>query len=220
MQASYRTRTDSSTLRGVKGGSANLTCVKRYLWIGGAVAVVVILAIGITQIGGGTGSGAPKSAGGSCTARGGETGVAPAIAALHREACRLLPGGPAAFKSRLASLHGHPVVVNKWASWCAPCRTEFPYFQRAERQLGARVAFVGVDSNDNRAAASKFLTQFPVQYPSYDDPSNTVAQVFNGVLASPTTAFYDPSGKLKYIHQGQYESAPKLISDIHRYAMG
>ena len=55
-------------------------------------------------------------------------------------------------------------------------------------------------------------------YPSYEDPSGTVAQVFNGSLAFPTTVFYDPDGKLNYIHQGQYQTATKLMADIRRYA--
>ena len=46
------------------------------------------------------------------------------------------PGGPQAFRKRLASLKGYPVVVNKWASWCAPCRTEFPIFQRQAVDAG------------------------------------------------------------------------------------
>jgi hypothetical protein len=46
-----------------------------------------------------------------------------------------------------------------------------------------------------------------------------VAQVFNGVLAFPSTAFYDASGKLQFLHQGQYLSEGKLLSDIRRYAI-
>src|ERR671936_853689 len=69
----------------------------------------------------------------------------------------LLGGGAAAFRARLRGLRGHPVVVNKWASWCGPCRSEFPYFQRLGVELGRRVAFLGVDGNDNDSDSRRFL---------------------------------------------------------------
>ena len=134
-------------------------------------------------------------------------------------AAQLLGGGPAAFKARLAALRGYPVVVNKWASWCGPCRAEFPDFQRASVKYGKRVAFMGVNGNDNHGDALKFLKQYPTPYPSYEDPSGTIAQVFNAVAAFPTTVFYDRSGKVSFIHQGQYLTGAKLEQDIQRYAL-
>jgi cytochrome c biogenesis protein CcmG/thiol:disulfide interchange protein DsbE len=193
--------------------------VKR-IWIAvGAVALVAVLAIGLSQAKTG-GTGSPKSAAPSKTSVAKELAGAPApLAKLHAQAGQLLGGGPSAFKARLAELRGHPVVVNKWASWCGPCRAEFPDFQASALKYGKRVAFLGVDGNDNHGDAVKFLAQFPVSYPSYEDPSNTVAQVFNGVAAFPTTVFYDRGGKLSYIHQGQYLTGAKLEQDILRYAL-
>jgi thiol-disulfide isomerase/thioredoxin len=183
-----------------------------------AIALVLVVVIGLSQAGGG-GGGPTKSAGGSCGALPAAlTGAPKPLADLHSEGCQLLDGGPKAFKDRLAALKGHPIVVNKWASWCGPCRAEFPHFQKASIALGKRVAFIGVDSNDNYGDAAKFLKAYPVSYPSYKDGSNTVAQVFNGVEAFPTTVFYDASGKLKYVHNGQYMSEAKLRADIARYA--
>src|SRR2546421_4738261 len=112
------------------------------------------------------------------------------LAALHRQASRLLGRGASAFRSRLAALRGYPIVVNKWASWCPPCRGEFPFFQRLSVEHGRRVAFIGVDGNDNDGDASDFLHKFPLTYPSYRDPDLKVSAVFNGVPAFPTTAFY------------------------------
>jgi thiol-disulfide isomerase/thioredoxin len=193
--------------------------VKR-IWIGiGVAALVAVLAIGLSQAGTG-GSEDPKSAAPSATRVSKELAGAPApLAKLHAQAGELLGGGPEAFKARLAELKGYPVVVNKWASWCGPCRAEFPDFQRASVKYGKRVAFLGVDGNDNRDDAKAFLLKYPVAYPSYEDPSNTVAQVFNGVAAFPTTVFYDRDGKLAYIHQGQYLTGAKLEQDIKRYAL-
>jgi cytochrome c biogenesis protein CcmG/thiol:disulfide interchange protein DsbE len=130
--------------------------VKRYLIPAGAIALVAVLAIGLSQAGGG-GGGSSKSLGGSCTAPRAPAGAPAPLASLYKQACQLLPGGPKAFKDRLASLRGYPVVVNKWASWCGPCRAEFPLFQRATRTLGRQVAFLGVNSNDNNGDAGRFL---------------------------------------------------------------
>jgi thiol-disulfide isomerase/thioredoxin len=145
-------------------------------------------------------------------------GSPPALAALHAQAGRLLDGGASAFRHRLDALHGHPVVVNKWASWCGPCREEFPFFQRLSVDLGRRVAFLGIDAEDKRNSAERFLRKYPVRYPSYSDEHQKVAAVFGGTLAFPTTAFYDARGRLAYVHQGAYATEAKLRQDVARYA--
>jgi cytochrome c biogenesis protein CcmG, thiol:disulfide interchange protein DsbE len=145
-------------------------------------------------------------------------GAPPPLASLHRESNRLLPGGAEAFRARLRTLRGYPVVVNKWASWCAPCRQEFPFFQRVSVDLGRRVAFLGVDAQDNAGDAREFLRDYPVSFPSYEDPDQEVAQVFKGHVAFPATAFYDRGGRLTFLHQGGYASEARLREDIQRYA--
>jgi cytochrome c biogenesis protein CcmG/thiol:disulfide interchange protein DsbE len=142
------------------------------------------------------------------------------LAELHREAGRLLPGGAEAFEQRLARVEGFPVVVNKWASWCGPCRFEFPFFQNLAARYGKRVAFIGVDSDDSDDAARTFLREFPVPYPSYTDPDQEVAAVFNATLGFPATAFYDRSGELKHLKQGGYSSQAELAADIRNHALG
>jgi cytochrome c biogenesis protein CcmG, thiol:disulfide interchange protein DsbE len=204
--------------KGVSGQSANLPPVKRIAIAAGVVALVAALVIGLSQAGGGSG-GEGKSAGGACGKLPPSLAGSPRpLASLHGEGCKLLGGGPAAFKARLTSLRGHPVVVNQWASWCGPCRAEFPHFQRLSRSMGKSVAFIGVDSMDNDADAAAFLKRYPVVYPSYKDGEGKVAQVFNGVGPLPKTVFYSRSGKLQYVHVGQYRDEAALRRDISRYA--
>jgi cytochrome c biogenesis protein CcmG, thiol:disulfide interchange protein DsbE len=151
--------------------------------------------------------------------RAAKTGSSPELARLRGQADRLLGGGPAAFRAQLRALHGHPVVVNKWASWCPPCRAEFPFLRDQARRRAGRVAFLGVNSQDADADAAEFLRRNPVGYPSYRDPDMEVARVFKGTAAFPTTAFYDARGRLAYFKQGGYATEAKLAEDIERYAL-
>lgn len=187
-----------------------------------AIAACAVLLAGCGSsgaTGSAPGAAGPKSAAPSpAAASKALTGSPAPLAALHAQGSRLLDGGEGAFRGRLAKLKGHPVVVNKWASWCGPCRAEFPFLQKEAVKRGRGVAFVGVNSNDNEGDASSFLKRFPLSYPSYKDPDLKVAAVFNGVQAFPTTAFYDSSGKLAYVHQGGYATEAKLASDIEHYA--
>lgn len=145
-------------------------------------------------------------------------GAPPELAALHDEAGELLDGGPEAFEARLDELRGYPVVVNKWASWCAPCRAEFPYFQSQAAERGTEVAFVGVNSNDGEETAAEFLAELPVPYPSYLDPKLEVAAVFDAPTEFPATAFYDSEGELVHVRRGAYADEAELEADIERYA--
>jgi thiol-disulfide isomerase/thioredoxin len=139
--------------------------------------------------------------------------------AQPRDAGRLLDGGVPAFKARLAALRGTPVVVNQWASWCGPCRFEFPFFTRLARKHQGRVAFLGVDSQDTRAGGERFLRDFRTPFPHFFDPSTAIARSFKGAFAWPTTAFYDARGSRTYTHAGAYASQGALERDIRRYAL-
>jgi thiol-disulfide isomerase/thioredoxin len=143
------------------------------------------------------------------------------LAGIRTQANQVLPGGKDAFQQRLDGLRGTPVVVNKWASWCGPCRFEFPWFQSLASKQGGHVAFLGVNANDSDSAAKDFLSELPLPYPSYSDPDLDIAQELGGPpQAFPTTSFYDRSGKLVFTHPGVYRDEADLDADVAKYAGG
>jgi cytochrome c biogenesis protein CcmG/thiol:disulfide interchange protein DsbE len=132
---------------------------------------------------------------------------------------QLLDGSPEDFRSRLDDLRGTPVVVNQWASWCGPCRSEFPFFQHLAKHYNGRVAFLGIDSQDSRSDAEAFLKQLPVPYPHYYDEDTSIARSIGAGRGWPTTVFFNAAGKAVYTHIGAYSSEGKLDDDIRRYAL-
>jgi cytochrome c biogenesis protein CcmG, thiol:disulfide interchange protein DsbE len=146
-------------------------------------------------------------------------GSPPQLAALHREASRLLGGGQAAFERRLAGLRGRPVVVNAWASWCGPCTLEMPLLQRAAVGYGRRVGFVGVNVEDVHDDATSFARDHWMAYPSYVDQDRDIAHSIGVRVGLPTTVFYDRSGRVAFVHQGPYRDEAQLVADLRRYAL-
>ena len=122
--------------------------------------------------------------------------------------------------AKLAALKGVPVVVNQWASWCPNCKAEFPFFQRESQRYDRRVAFLGLDAQDQRAGAEDFLKKFPVNYPSVFDQSAQQAASLGGGQGWPTTFFIDRAGNETFVHDGAYSSEALLDQDIRRYALG
>jgi cytochrome c biogenesis protein CcmG/thiol:disulfide interchange protein DsbE len=107
-----------------------------------------------------------------------------------------LPGfDPASFQALLSELHGTPVLVNVWASWCGPCEQEAPHLAAASTEFGDRVQFLGVDILDEREAARRFMREYGWTYPSVYDLPGAIRDRL-GLLGQPVTLFYDASGKL------------------------
>jgi cytochrome c biogenesis protein CcmG, thiol:disulfide interchange protein DsbE len=141
------------------------------------------------------------------------------LAALYKEGNKLLPGGTAAFEKQLAELRGYPVVANVWASWCGPCQFEFPVMQKLSARYGKQVAFIGVNSEDDEAAAKTFLREEPVPYPSFTDSDKAIARSLGAAVGLPDTAFFDKQGKLVYLKQGPYAHDSELEEDVRHYAL-
>lgn len=181
-----------------------------------ALAVAALVAVGLSQAGG-------KAR----TQTGPRFELEPALrslrgapaplAALHDQANELLGGEVPAFRARLKALRGHPVVINKWGSWCGPCRQEFPIFQRASARHGREVAFLGLDGRDNRGEAMRFLADFPLTYPSYVDYDEKIARDIGAPNNYPITIYLDERGRTAYIHQGPYRADADIDRDIERY---
>ena len=94
----------------------------------------------------------------------------------------------------LGQFRGHPLIVNFWASWCPPCRAEMPALQRAAKQFAGKLAFVGLDTQDEASAGLAFARSRGVTYPLASDN----AQVWSayGVYGLPTTFFISAEGRI------------------------
>jgi cytochrome c biogenesis protein CcmG, thiol:disulfide interchange protein DsbE len=141
------------------------------------------------------------------------------LAALYKKGGRLLPGGTEAFEDQLAELRGYPVVANVWASWCGPCRFEFPVLQELSARYGKRVAFLGINSEDSEDAAATFLREEPVPYPSYSDPHREIARSLDSKVGYPNTIFLDANGNVLYVKVGPYSHHSELHEDVRTYAL-
>lgn len=142
------------------------------------------------------------------------------LASIYDQGNELLAGGLDAFDQRIVSVKGFPAVVNVWASWCAPCRAEFPVFQQTSADMGKQVAFLGVNSDDNEDAAKTFLSTHKVPYPSYSDPDKDIAGDLDATHGFPATAFFNADGELTYTHSGPFQDQAELEAAIREYATG
>ena len=101
----------------------------------------------------------------------------------------------------LADLKGQVVMINFWASWCGPCRQEFPALDQIYakyKPMGFTLVAINVESE--KSDAEKFLSRTPASFPILFDPDNKVSSQY-GVSAMPTTILVDRQGRVRWLHR-------------------
>ena len=101
----------------------------------------------------------------------------------------------------LTDFRGAPLVVNFWATWCAPCVKEMPEFRDAAEELDGTVAFLGVDVEDAPPNAEPFVERLGIDYPLAIDPQREFYRDV-GNFGMPTTLLVDADGIVRYRQTG------------------
>lgn len=123
-------------------------------------------------------------------------------AAVPTDDVPALPATDAAAMTALLAASDRPVVLNVWASWCIPCRSEAPLLRQAQAQFGERVRFVGVATRDDQDAARAFVAEFGLTgIENFLDSGGTVPGGL-GAAGVPHTFFFAAGGTLVYHHAG------------------
>ena len=128
----------------------------------------------------------------------GEGNTAPAIAGTALDGSTV----------SLDAYKGHPVVVNFWASWCVPCREEFPVFKDKLAALGPSDGLVvlGVLYKDQADLAKSFVTDFGATWPTVTDPDGSIGTAYR-IAAPPQTFFIDKDGVIRAVQVGAMTAA-------------
>jgi len=104
---------------------------------------------------------------------------------------------------RLSQFRGRVVLLNFWATWCAPCIEEIPVFSRWQRQYGdARLQIIGVSMDDDEAAVKRFLATHAVPYPILMGDAN-LGESFGGVFGLPQSILIDGRGRIVFRGVGE-----------------
>lgn len=104
----------------------------------------------------------------------------------------------------LASLRGHVVLLNLWATWCAPCRTETPYLQSLHREhagRGLRIVGISLDAGDALERIRAFVAEYGVTYTILHDPRMKGMELYQ-VIGLPATFLIDREGVLRWMRYG------------------
>jgi cytochrome c biogenesis protein CcmG/thiol:disulfide interchange protein DsbE len=103
---------------------------------------------------------------------------------------------------RLADYAGRPVMVNFWASWCLPCREEFPLFAAARAaHVADDLEIIGIVHDDGPQAAQQFAAQYAAAWPLLADPADEAWRAYGGALV-PTTYYIDRNGIVRAVSYG------------------
>jgi thiol-disulfide isomerase/thioredoxin len=125
---------------------------------------------------------------------------------------------PMSEEIRLDRADGRPMLVNLWASWCAPCIKELPTLQRLREQRGTQLVVVPLNQGDGpRQSVEAFLKGHKLSLPAYRDPKMALSAALGPDTVLPTTILYDASGKEVWRYVGDLDwtspEAAKLLSE-------
>ena len=107
---------------------------------------------------------------------------------------------------------GKPMLVNIWATWCAPCVREVPLLLKFREQAGDRIGVVGVLHEDEEGQALEFARQYGMRYPSIVDPEGQVLRKFSS--GPPVTLLIDATGKVRQVKRGEWKSLAELQAAV------
>ena len=118
---------------------------------------------------------------------------------------------------------GKPLLVNFWATWCGPCREEFPDLVKIDEGYRGRIDFITVSLDfveELNTGVPKFLSEMKAEMPTYllvsaDENAiiSSIAKDWNGAL--PSTILYNDKGEIAYLRQGKVNQ-PTLKSEIEK----
>lgn len=106
----------------------------------------------------------------------------------------------------LAALRGRTIVLNFWASWCAPCKRETPLLVQSAWHHAGQVVFLGINVEDARGPARRFLSHYAVPYVSAVDPGTRTFTAY-GLSGLPETYVIDRRGRVVVHETGELSQA-------------
>ena len=160
----------------------------RHKVITGSIAVFIAAIIAVSLLT----SGSATTPNGTAATPGGAAGLPSGTAAPGFTLSAL---GKPGQQVSLSQFQGRPVIINFWASWCAPCQQETPLLASWYKQQHGHVVLLGLDENDIAADAIKFANAKGVSYPVGFDPNVTVAAAYN-VDGLPQTFFLNAGHRI------------------------
>jgi peroxiredoxin len=106
---------------------------------------------------------------------------------------------------RLQELRGQVVMVNFWASWCAPCRVEMPHLNKlSDKYRASGFTLLGVNVDEDPRNALNAATKMGVKFPVLLDADKRVVKLYD-VATMPSTVLIDRDGRMRYLHRGYRE---------------